>query len=214
MKRSTLSHSFLNIILVFIESALTLLLRLDPELRKAAYPLAKQGTVVALRLYLPHIEVFATFSTKGVLLDAQLPIGRSEPDVVINAYSIQVINAITTHDSETTEKLQMRGESIQVQLVKQFIMQLGLGSLIQGLIKKIKGGKTKTKPTEADLEEKKNNYKLRIKEQQTQINTLTIKNRELETTVRELQSKQKTLMIVTVVALVIMIGSVIALLMN
>ncbi|MDN3440538.1 hypothetical protein QL898_02745 [Psychrobacter sp. APC 3279] len=214
MKRSTLSHSFLNIILVFIESALTLLLRLDPELRKAAYPLAKQGTVVALRLYLPHVEVFATFSTKGVLLDAQLPIGRSEPDVVINAYSIQVINAITTHDSETTEKLQMRGESIQVQLVKQFIMQLGLGSLIQGLIKKIKGGKAKTKPTEADLEEKKNNYKLRIKEQQTQINTLTIKNRELETTVKELQSKQKTLMIVTVVALVIMIGSVIALLMN
>ena len=214
MKRSTLSHSFLNIILVFIESALTLLLRLDPELRKAAYPLAKQGTVVALRLYLPHVEVFATFSTKGVLLDAQLPIGRSEPDVVINAYSIQIINAITTHDSETTEKLQMRGESIQVQLVKQFIMQLGLGSLIQGLIKKIKGGKAKTKPTEADLEEKKNNYKLRIKEQQTQINTLTIKNRELETTVRELQSKQKMLMIVTVVALVIMIGSVIALLMN
>ena len=214
MKRSTLSHSFLNIILVFIESALTLLLRLDPELRKAAYPLAKQGTVVALRLYLPHVEVFATFSTKGVLLDAQLPVGRSEPDVVINAYSIQVINAITTHDSETTEKLQMRGESIQVQLVKQFIMQLGLGSLIQGLIKKIKGHKGKTKPTEAEMEEKKENYKLRIKEQQTQINTLTIKNRELETTLKELQSKQKTLMTVTVVALIIMVGALIALFMG
>jgi hypothetical protein len=214
MKRSTLSHSFLNIILVFIESALTLLLRLDPELRKAAYPLAKQGTVVALRLYLPHVEVFATFSTKGVLLDAQLPVGRSEPDVVINAYSIQVINAITTHDRETTEKLQMRGESIQVQLVKQFIMQLGLGSLIQGLIRKIKGGKGKTKPSDVEMAEKKDQYKLRIKEQQTQINTLTIKNRELETTVKELQSKQKTLMIVTLVALVVMIGSVITLLMN
>ncbi|WP_394211506.1 hypothetical protein [Psychrobacter piscatorii] len=214
MKRSTLSHSLLNIILVFIESALTLLLRLDPELRKAAYPLAKQGTVVALRLYLPHVEVFATFSTKGVLLDAQLPVGRSEPDVVINAYSIQVINAITTHDRETTEKLQMRGESVQVQLVKQFIMQLGLGSLIQGLIRKIKGGKVKTKPTDAEMAEKKDHYKERIKEQQTQINTLTIKNRELETTVKELQSKQKTFMIVTMVALVVMIGSVIALLMS
>ena len=214
MKRSTLSHSLLNIILVFIESALTLLLRLDPELRKAAYPLAKQGTVVALRLYLPHVEVFATFSTKGVLLDAQLPVGRSEPDVVINAYSIQVINAITTHDRETTEKLQMRGESVQVQLVKQFIMQLGLGSLIQGLIRKIKGGKAKTKPTDAEMAEKKDHYKERIKEQQTQINTLTIKNRELETTVKELQSKQKTFMIVTMAALIVMIGSVIALLMS
>ena len=214
MKRSTLSHSLLNIILVFIESALTLLLRLDPELRKAAYPLAKQGTVVALRLYLPHVEVFATFSTKGVLLDAQLPVGRSEPDVVINAYSIQVINAITTHDRETTEKLQMRGESVQVQLVKQFIMQLGLGSLIQGLIRKIKGGKGKTKPSDAEMAEKKDHYKERIKEQQAQINTLTIKNRELETTVKELQSKQKTFMIVTMVALVVMIGSIIALLMS
>ncbi|OLF35521.1 hypothetical protein BTW00_08260 [Psychrobacter sp. C 20.9] len=214
MKRSTLSHSLLNIILVFIESALTLLLRLDPELRKAAYPLAKQGTVVALRLYLPHVEVFATFSTKGVLLDAELPVGRSEPDVVINAYSIQVINAITTHDRETTEKLQMRGESVQVQLVKQFIMQLGLGSLIQGLIRKIKGGKAKTKPTDAEMAEKKDHYKERIKEQQTQINTLTIKNRELETTVKELQSKQKTFMIVTMVPLVVMIGSVIGLLMS
>lgn len=214
MKRSTLSHSLLNIILVFIESALTLLLRLDPELRKAAYPLAKQGTVVALRLYLPHVEVFATFSTKGVLLDAELPIGRSEPDVVINAYSVQIINAISTHDSEATEKLQMRGESVQVQLVKQFIMQLGVGNLIRGVIQKFKGGKDKSHPTDAEMADKKESYQLRIKEQQTQINTLTIKNRELETTLKELQSKQKTLMIVTVIAIVAMIGSIIALLMN
>lgn len=211
MKRSTLSHSFLNIILVFIESALTLLLRLDPELRKAAYPLAKQETVVALRLYLPHVEVFATFTTKGVLLDDRLPIGRSEPDVIINAYSIQVLNAIITHDTESTEKLQMRGETMQVQLVKQFIMQLGFGSLIQGLIKKIKGGKGKTKPTEAEMAEKKESYKLRIKEQQTQINTLTIKNRELETTVKELQSKQKTFIITAIIFAVIAIAAIIAL---
>ena len=214
MKRSTLSHSLLNIILVFIESALTLLLRLDPELRKAAYPLAKQDTLVCLRLYLPHVEVFATFSYKGVLLDANLPAGRSEPDVIINAYSLQVLNAIATHDSESTEKLQMRGESAQVQLVKQFIMQLGVGSLIQSIIKKFKGGNNKPKPSDAEKEEKTNHYKLRITEQQTQINTLTIKNRELETTVKELQSKQKTLTIVAVVATIIAIGALITLFMN
>ena len=214
MKRTTLSHSLLNIILVLIESALTLLLRLDPELRKAAYPLAKEGTVVALRLYLPHVEVFATFSTKGVLLDDQLPAGRSEPDVIINAYSIQIINAMTTHDSESTEKLQMRGESVQVQLVKQFMMQLGVGNLIRGFVKKFKGGKDKSRPTDAEMADKKESYKLRIKEQQTQINTLTIKNRELETTVKELQSKQKTLTIITIVAIVLMLASIVVLLIN
>nr|WP_317199744.1 hypothetical protein [uncultured Psychrobacter sp.] len=214
MKRSTLSHSFLNVVLVFVESSLTLLLRLDPELRKAAYPLAKQETVVCLRLYLPHVEVYATFSSKGVLLDANLPVGRTEPDVIINAYSVQVINAITTHDSATTDKLQMRGEAVQVKLVKQFIMQLGLGSLIQSLIKKFKGDKSKSKPNETELDKKRDDYKLRIKEQQTQINTLTIKNRELETTAKELQSKQKTLTIATVVAAIIAVISLVALFMS
>ncbi|WP_367103503.1 hypothetical protein [uncultured Psychrobacter sp.] len=214
MKRSTLSHSLLNIILVFIESALTLLLRLDPELRKAAYPLAKQGSVVCLRLYLPHVEVFATFSYKGVLLDTHLPADRSEPDVIINAYSIQVLKAITSHDSEATDKLQIRGEATQAQLVKSFITQLGLGSLIQSLMKRFKAGSDKQKPNANEEEEKRDNYKLRIAEQQTQINTLTIKNRELETTVKELQSKQKALTITAIVMAVIAIGAIIGWIMN
>ena len=214
MKRSTLSHSLLNIILVFIESALTLLLRLDPELRKAAYPLAKQGTVVCVRMYLPHVEVYATFSYKGVLLDANLPAGRTEPDVIINAYSIQVLSALTSHDIETADKLQMRGDSVQVQLVKQFILQMGFGSLIQSIIKKFKAGSGKPKPSEAELASKKEDYKHRITEQQTQINTLTIKNRELETTVKELQSKQKTWMITAIVAIIMALGLIITLFIN
>ena len=214
MKRSTLSHSFLSIILVFIESALTLLLRLDSDLRKAAYPLAKQGTVVCLRLYLPHVQVFATFSYKGVLLDANLPADRSEPDVIINAYSVEILKALATHDSETIDKLQMRGESEKVQLVRGFITQVGMGGLIQSLLKKFKGSDNKDKPSDAEKEKKNNDYKLRIAEQQTQINTLTIKNRELETTVKELASKQKTLTIAAIVATLIAIGAVIALFIN
>lgn len=214
MKRSTLSHSLLNIILVFIESALTLLLRLDPELRRAAYPLAKQSTVVCMRMYLPHVEVYATFSYKGVLLDANLPVGRTEPDVIINAYSIQVLSALTSHDIETADKLQMRGDSVQVQLVKQFILQMGFGSLIQSIIKKFKAGSGKPKPSEAELASKKEDYKHRITEQQTQINTLTIKNRELETTVKELQSKQKTWMITAIVAIIMALGLIITLFIN
>ena len=210
MKRATLSHSFLNIVLVFIESALTLLLRLDGELRKAAYPLAKQGTVVCLRLYLPHVQVYATFSYKGILLDADLPIGRSEPDVIINAYSLQVLSAIATHDSDSTEKLQMRGESIQVQLVKQFITRLGVGSLIQGIIKKLKNDDNPVRPSQTEMQEKQNNYKRRISEQQTQINTLTTKNRELETTVKELESKQKTLTIAAVVMTLVALAAIMA----
>ena len=212
MKRSTLSHSLLSIILVFIESALTLLLRLDSDLRKAAYPLAKQGTVVCLRLYLPHVQVFATFSYKGVLLDANLPAERSEPDVIINAYSVELLKALATHDSATTDKLQMRGESEKVQLVRGLISQVGMGGLIQSLLKRFKGSDKKSASQE-EKDQKREDYKARIAQQQTQINTLTIKNRELETTVKELQSKQKTLMIGLLVAIVVAIASIIGWLM-
>lgn len=214
MKRSTLSHSFLSIILVFIESALTLLLRLDSDLRKAAYPLAKQGTVVCLRLYLPHVQVFATFSYKGVLLDANLPADRSEPDVIINAYSIEILRALATHDSATIDKLQMRGELEKVHLVRGFITQVGMGGLIQSLLKKFKGSDSKGKSDDAEKEQKNNNYKLRIAEQQTQINTLTIKNRELETSVKELQSKQKTMMIAAVVATIIAVVAILYIILS
>lgn len=210
MKRTTLSHSLLNIILVFIESALTLLLRLDPALRKAAYPLAKKSTVVCLRLYLPHTEVYATFSYKGVLLDSALPSGRTEPDVIINAYSLQVINVLTSHSETQLNKLQMRGDVVQVDLVKSFLLQLGLGSLVQSLLKKFKGADKDPAGDAEAREQKKNDYKVRIAEQQTQINTLTMKNRELETTVNELNSKHKTLLISTIVAVVIAIAAIVA----
>lgn len=208
MKRTTLSHSLLNIILVFAESALTLLLRLDPALRKAAYPLAKRNTVVCLRLYLPHTEVFATFSYKGVLLDASLPKGHSAPDVIINAYSMHVINVLASHDEANLQKLQMRGEVEQVQLVKNFLLQLGVGSLIQSLMRKLKGADKKGSTTTEAKEQKNSDYKQRISEQQTQINTLTIKNRELETTVKELHSKQKALVIALIVAVIVALVSI------
>ena len=210
MKRTSLSHSLLNIILVFIESALTLLLRLDPALRRAAYPLAKRDTVVCLRLYLPHTEVYATFSYKGILLDAALPSGRTEPDVIINAYSIQVLNVLTSHNEAQVNKLQMRGEALQVDLVKNFLLQLGLASLVQSLLRKVKGSNKRDSEDGETREQKTEDYKLRISEQQTQISTLSTKNRELETTVKELQSKQKTLMIglgvMTLIALVAIVG--------
>lgn len=214
MQRTTLSHSLLNIILVFIESALTLLLRLDPALRKATYPLAKRGTVVCLRLYLPHTEVYATFSYKGVLLDANLPVGHSAPDVIINAYSVHVLNLLTSHDESLLQKLQMRGEVEQVQLVKHFLLQLGVGSLVQSLLKKFKGADKKGSSNEDAKAQKSNDYKQRISEQQTQINTLTMKNRELETTVKELHSKQKTLMIAIGVTSIIALIAIIGWLMN
>lgn len=196
MDQNSISQSLLNVVLVFIESALTLVLRFDPKLRQAAYPLAKNTTVVCIRTYLPHTQLYATFTTKGVLLDSQLPTGRQEPDVVINAYSTQLINAVISNNSKQVEKLAMRGANETVEQVQAFLMQLGVASLIQSLLKNFKSNKSESSDTEshAPVAKTTDMYQKRVAEQQQQINVLTIKNRQLEMAQKELENKQKILM--------------------
>lgn len=205
MSQNSISNSLLNIVLVFAESAITLVLRFDSNLRKAVYPLAKKNTVVCVRSYLPHTQFYATFTSKGILLDSQLPQSITEPDVVINAYSHQLINSLVSNDVTQINKITMRGGTETVTEVRNFLSQLGVASLFQGIIKTVKG-KEKTEDSE---QKNKPDYKARIEEQQQQLNALSMRNRELEIGLKEAHSKQKTTMIALIVASLIAIAAVI-----
>ena len=141
MSQNSISNSLLNIVLVFAESAITLVLRFDANLRKAVYPLAQKSTVVCVRSYLPHTQFYATFTNKGILLDSELPHSATEPDVVINAYSHQLINSLVSNDVTQINKITMRGGTETVTEVRNFLSQLGVASLFQGLLKQLKGKK-------------------------------------------------------------------------
>lgn len=207
MSQNSISNSLLNVVLVFAESAITLVLRFDANLRKAVYPLAQKSTVVCVRSYLPHTQFYATFTNKGILLDSELPHSATEPDVVINAYSHQLINSLVSNDVTQINKITMRGGTETVNEVRNFLSQLGVASLFQGIIKTVKG-KDKEKAEEAK-EENKPDYKARIEEQQQQLNALSMRNRELEISLKEAHSKQKTTMIALIVASLIAIAAVI-----
>lgn len=207
MSQNSISNSLLNIVLVFAESAITLVLRFDANLRKAVYPLAQKNTVVCVRSYLPHTQFYATFTNKGILLDSELPPSTTEPDVVINAYSHQLINSLISNDVTQINKITMRGGTETVSEVRNFLSQLGVASLFQGIIKTVKGkGK---EATEEAKEQNKPDYKARIEEQQQQLNVLSMRNRELEISLKEAHSKQKTTMIALIVASLIAIAAVI-----
>ena len=148
-----ISGSFVNVLLVFLESAITLMLRFNPKLRQLAYPLAQEGVVVSIRTYLPHVQVFATFSHHGVLLDQELPADKSTADITVNAYSFQIVSTLTNHSVEAVEKLQIRGASDQVADFKAFMVQLGVGGVIDQFLRKVK--KTENKPTSEERAEKR-----------------------------------------------------------
>ena len=128
--------------------------------------------------------------------------------MTVYAYSFQLMNAITTHKSSSVESLQIRGDHEDVHDFKAFLVQLGVGGVIQNLLGKVKG---KPAPTPEQKAEKQENYKAKIAEQSARIDELTVHNHKLNTALIELQGKQKSTFIALVVVGVI---ALIAIIMN
>lgn len=203
-----ISSSFVNVLLVFLESTITLMLRFNPKLRQLAYPLAQEGVVVSIRTYLPHIQVFATFNHHGVLLDQELPEKKSIVDITVNAYSFQIISVFTNHNIESVEKLQIRGTTDKVVNFKAFLVQLGVGGVIDQLLRKIK--KTENKPTPEDHTENLSKLKVKLSEQSLKIDGLTTQNARLITQLDEVKTKQKSTFIGFIIASLTAIASLLS----
>lgn len=202
------SKSLLSIVLIFVESALTLMLRFDPKLRQLAYPLAKSGTVVCIRSYLPHITIYATFGYRGILLDNELPEDKPTADITINGYSFQLINTLINHNPDHVDDLQIRGDAALVENLKALMVRMGVGGSIQSILSKVTGG-NKQKPTPEQNAEKIANYQLKINEQAERIDTLSMENKRLAIQLAEQKSKNKTTFIVMVIAIIVAVVSII-----
>lgn len=203
-----ISRGVLNVLLVFIESAITLILRFSPKLRQLAYPLAQKNTVVCLRTYLPHTQIYATFDYRGLLLDDEPPLDKPVADITINAYSFQLINALTKHSPDAIDALQIRGASQDVEHLKAFLLQLGVGGFIQEMIYKVKGKPTPT-PTPQERTDKIKELKATIAEQSLKIDSLQTHNQRLNTQLAEAASKQKSTFIGFIIASLVAVIAII-----
>lgn len=206
----SLTHSLLNILLVLIESALALVLRLDSKLRRVAYPLVKNETIVLIRTYLPHTQIYASFTQKGILLDDKLPRGQ-EPDVIINAYTHELVMALAGHSSDKVDSLQMRGEHGAILEVRQFLLELGVGGIFGSLFGRF--GKRHDDST-IDKATQKENKLTELKEQLHQktqeCEQLFSENKRLSTELAEAQGKQNALKIALIIMSLIAFVAIVA----
>lgn len=202
--QTILSRSVLNVVLVLIESLLTLVLRFDARLRRSVYPLVKADTLVCIRTYLPHTEVYATFGYKGVLLDDKTPKGR-EPEVTINAYSHQLLQALVSQDQKAIDTLQIQGVPNDVALVKAFLQDLSVFGLVQSLIQKVSPSNTPSNPSQKAEQDKK--LKDELAETIKQKEAMHTQVRKLSTELKELQGKHQhakiALIVMTLIALLL-----------
>lgn len=206
VNQHTLSQTTMNVVLVVLETLLTLLLRFDAPLRQLVYPLAQQNTVVCIHSYVPHVTIYATFTVNGILLDSELQPSQTV-DVTINGFTWQIAQALFTNNPKVVKQLQIRGELDKVAQIEAFLQSLGLNSVIQNIIANVKGKKAE-KSDKKDTEKTPSTaeYRERIKEQQANINALTIDQTELKAQNQQLISQNKFLKICLGIAILIAIG--------
>lgn len=193
------SQTALNVILVILETLLTLLLRFDAPLRQIMYPLAQDNTVLCIKSYVPYLTIYATFSVNGVLLDSRL-MPNQKVDVTVNGFTWEIVQAIFSQRVSVIEKLQFRGEMDKVAQIKAFFLAIGVVKSVQEIIQKFTG---KTEKTQEKPKKSTEEYKQKIEIQKQQINELTVINAELQTALLELKSQNKILKISLGVAVVL-----------
>lgn len=201
------NEPILSLVLVFIETLLSWLLKYDANLRQLVHPLSQQNTVLCVRTYLPHRIFYVSFTDKGMLFDTQLPDNKQQEDILLSTYSLQLLNALMSHDHKTISKLQMRGETYLVEQVQNVFLGLGFAQLMQTLLSKLKSLNV---GTVADEQKKLMVYKQRINDQQAQINQLTLNYHELKANKQALEQKLRLLWvgmgILTLICVILMVS--------
>ncbi|MBL7667463.1 hypothetical protein I6I86_05830 [Moraxella osloensis] len=185
---SNIATTALNVVLVIIETLLTLLLRFDADLRKTVYPLATTNTVVRIHAYVPSVTFYMTFTVNGILLDSQLQPSQ-QVDVTINGFTWQIAQNLFTNQPKAIEQLQIRGEAQKTEEVKAFLHQIGINQLLQVITKAVKGDKDKQKtkkPTKTDAD-----YKQQVETLNSQVNAANLQKTALEAQIVELKSKNQ-----------------------
>ena len=185
---SNIATTALNVVLVIIETLLTLLLRFDADLRKTVYPLATTNTVVRIHAYVPSVTFYMTFTVNGILLDSQLQPSQ-QVDVTINGFTWQIAQNLFTNQPKAIEQLQIRGEAQKTAEVKAFLHQIGINQLLQVITKAVKGDKDKQKtkkPTKTDAD-----YKQQVETLNSQVNAANLQKTALEAQIVELKSKNQ-----------------------
>lgn len=185
---SNIATTALNVVLVIIETLLTLLLRFDADLRKTVYPLATTNTVVRIHAYVPSVTFYMTFTVNGILLDSQLQPSQ-QVDVTINGFTWQIAQNLFTNQPKAIEQLQIRGEAQKTEEVKAFLHQIGINQLLQVITKAVKGDKDKQKtkkPIKTDAD-----YKQQVETLNSQVNAANLQITALEAQIVELNSKNQ-----------------------
>lgn len=126
------------VLLVVIETLLSVALRIDKRLRQQVYPLVEDHAVWCIRTYLPHVVIYVSFTPQGILLDSKLPDNMGEPDVTVSGSLMAVMRSVLSSDERAINKLQFRGDAESAKLSRDLLANMGLQQTITNILGRLR----------------------------------------------------------------------------
>lgn len=123
------SHMMRSAVLVSLESFLGLLLKTDKGAQRASKRLAASQTVVEIQTFMPSERFYATFSPKGILLDAEKPQGK-RVGVSVLASTPDMLRAFITGSSAALAKLQIDGDPVLIGDMRALMNEFTLSKIV------------------------------------------------------------------------------------
>lgn len=206
-KTNPKKHPLLIVILVIMESILSIALRLDKGLRQRIYPLVQDNMVWCIRTYLPHVMIYASFTQNGILLDSKQPEDVGEPDVIISGSLMAVVRAVLSTSEQNVRKLQFRGDDDKVLLSQECLNSLGMQRVLANVMKSVNQFNT---PEQAHSQKTELvSYKKQVEEQQTAIDNLSAEVASLHGQIIGYRKRQLGFMTISAVLLIVLVGVVV-----
>jgi uncharacterized coiled-coil protein SlyX len=186
-------HPMYTVVLVALESLLTFLLQYDRSVRQLAKGLVEREAVIEVRTYLPAETFYATFTTRGVLLDFTLPADKTV-DGRVTASFTDLVRAFMTAPPHVLEKLLLEGSETVVIELRQLMASFNIQHILTSWWRTGLFGNHQPQP--------KTNQRIRTlmkktEQQQQHIDQLNVQLHEQAYDVRHLQYRYRRLQWVT-----------------
>ena len=101
-------HLLQSMILIFLETSITFILRNDRVVRQHAKVFFLNHSSIEFNVYMPTTRFYVSFDQRGVFFDLKKPEGITQADIIITASAFDLLNMILTANRKSVKNISIK----------------------------------------------------------------------------------------------------------
>lgn len=182
-------HLLQSMILIFLETSITFILKNDRVARQHAKAFFLNRTSIEFNVYMPTTRFYVSFDQRGVFFDLKKPEDISEADIVLTASAFDLLNLILTANSKAVKNISIKQQEHLHKDLRLLLQSLSLPAVLADWRYWLSAGDEQTQLPKHSVQ----SLSKHIEQQRNEITRLQIKLKSSNYDLKQLQRKHKIL---------------------